>query len=100
LCSCSVATFPGRTSPADVLAASSGVTVGIEVLDSRYHDYKFTMADVVADNTSAGRFAVGPPVDPQGIDLDLVGVVLTECEPQHWFVGGETLADLRASGRR
>jgi 2-keto-4-pentenoate hydratase len=61
---------------AEVLAASSGVAVGIEVLDSRYHDYKFTMADVVADNTSAGRFVVGAPVDPQGIDLDLVGVVL------------------------
>ena len=29
-----------------------------------------------------------------------IRVVLTECEPQHWFVGGETLADLRASGRR
>ena len=32
---------------ADVLAASSGVAVGIEVLDSRYRDYKFTMPDVV-----------------------------------------------------
>ena len=61
---------------ADVIAASSGVAVGIEVLDSRYRDYKFTMADVVADNTSAGRFVVGTPVPPAGIDLRLVGVVL------------------------
>ena len=60
----------------DVLAASSGVAVGIEVLDSRYRDYKFTMADVVADNTSAGRFVVGTPVPLAGIDLRLVGVVL------------------------
>jgi len=61
---------------ADVLAASSGVAVGIEVLDSRYRDYRFTMADVVADNTSAGRYVVGPPVPPTGLDLRLAGVVL------------------------
>lgn len=60
----------------DVLAATSGVAVGIEVLDSRYRDYAFTMADVTADNTSAGRFVVGTPVPPAGIDLRLVGVVL------------------------
>lgn len=60
----------------DVLAATSGVAVGIEVLDSRYRDYSFTMADVTADNTSAGRFVVGTPVPPAGIDLRLVGVVL------------------------
>ena len=60
----------------DVLAATSGVAVGIEVLDSRYRDYKFSMADVVADNTSAGRFVVGTPVPAAGIDLRLVGVVL------------------------
>ena len=60
----------------DVLAATSGVAVGIEVLDSRYRDYRFTMADVVADNTSAGRFVVGTPVPAAGIDLRLVGVVL------------------------
>jgi 2-keto-4-pentenoate hydratase len=34
------------------------------------------MADVVADNTSAGRFLVGTPVPAAGIDLRLVGVVL------------------------
>jgi 2-keto-4-pentenoate hydratase len=61
---------------AEVIAASAGVAVGIEVLDSRYADYRFTMADVVADNTSAARYVVGEPVSPQGIDLRMVGVVL------------------------
>jgi len=65
-----------HVSAADVLGASSGVAVGIEVLDSRYAGYDFTMADVVADNTSASRFVVGTPVPPAGIDLRLVGVVL------------------------
>jgi 2-keto-4-pentenoate hydratase len=31
---------------------------------------------IVADNASAGRFVVGTPVSPVGIDLRLVGVVL------------------------
>ncbi|MGH3436170.1 MAG: 2-keto-4-pentenoate hydratase [Sciscionella sp.] len=60
----------------DVLAATAGVTVGIEIIDSRYRDYRFTMPDVVADNASAGRFVIGAPVPAAGIDLRLVGVVL------------------------
>jgi 2-oxo-3-hexenedioate decarboxylase len=58
-----------------VLRATAGVAVGIEIIDSRYQDYRFTMPDVVADNSSAGRFVVGSPVSPDGIDLRLVGVV-------------------------
>src|SRR4051812_15432016 len=61
---------------ADVLAATAGLAVGIEILDSRFRDYRFTMADVVADNTSASRFLVGTPVPPAGIDVRLVGVLL------------------------
>src|SRR3984957_10674229 len=61
---------------ADVLAATSHVAAGIEILDSRFLDYRFTMPDVIADNTSAGRFIVGAPVPVDGIDLRLAGVVL------------------------
>src|SRR5256884_1675988 len=59
-----------------VLAATAAVAVGIEVLDSRYTDYKFTMPDVVADNTSAGRYVVGSAVPAAGLDLRVLGVVL------------------------
>jgi 2-keto-4-pentenoate hydratase len=61
---------------AQVLAATAGVAPAIEVLDSRFHDYRFTMPDVVADNASAARFVLGAPVPATGIDLRLVGVVL------------------------
>ncbi|MEO8889848.1 MAG: fumarylacetoacetate hydrolase family protein [Jatrophihabitantaceae bacterium] len=60
----------------DVLAATAAVAAGIEIIDSRYQDYRFTMPDVVADNSSAGRFVLGTPVPVAGIDLRLVGVVL------------------------
>lgn len=35
-----------------------------------------------------------------GAKRESVRVVLTECEPDNWFVGGESLAALRASGKR
>ena len=35
-----------------------------------------------------------------GAPRESIRVVLTECDPEHWFVGGETLADRRASGKR
>jgi len=60
---------------AQVLAACSGVAVGVEILDSRYRDDTITAADAVADNTSAGRYVVGAAVNANGIDLRLVGVV-------------------------
>ncbi len=66
---------PAVTSSA-VIAATASVAVGIEILDSRYRDYKFTMADVVADNTSASRYLVGTAVPAAGIDLRLLGVIL------------------------
>jgi 2-keto-4-pentenoate hydratase len=61
---------------ADVLRATDAVAVAMEVLDSRFLDYRFTMPDVVADNSSFGRYVVGDWVDPRGVDLRLVGVVL------------------------
>jgi 2-oxo-3-hexenedioate decarboxylase len=42
-----------------VLAATDFVLPGIEVIDSRYRDFKFDLKSVVADNTSAARFVIG-----------------------------------------
>ncbi|MBY4594692.1 2-oxo-3-hexenedioate decarboxylase [Ottowia caeni] len=62
---------------ATVLAASDVVLPGIEVIDSRYRDFKFDLKSVVADNTSAARFVVGGrAVDARSVDLRTTGVVL------------------------
>ena len=62
---------------ASVLAASDVVLPGIEVIDSRYRDFKFDLKSVVADNTSASRFVVGgQAVDARSVDLRTTGVVL------------------------
>jgi 2-oxo-3-hexenedioate decarboxylase len=63
-----------RVSATEVLGATEAVCPALEILDSRYPDYKFTLPDVVADNTSAGRFVLGATLTrPVGIDLRLVG---------------------------
>jgi 2-oxo-3-hexenedioate decarboxylase len=68
---------PGVTAH-HVLAATEAIGCGLEVIDSRYAAFKFTLADVVADNTSAARFVLGerrvPPTDIP--DLSLVGCVI------------------------
>jgi 4-oxalocrotonate tautomerase len=47
-----------------------------------------------------GEKVTAAVADAVGAPAESVRVVVTECEPEHWFVGGESLADLRASGRR
>nr|WP_319565329.1 2-oxo-3-hexenedioate decarboxylase [uncultured Rhodoferax sp.] len=60
-----------------VLAATDFVLPGIEVIDSRYRDFKFDLKSVVADNTSAARFVVGgQPMNVSDCDLRTVGVVM------------------------
>lgn len=38
--------------------------------------------------------------DAIGAKPETIRVVLRECEPEHWFVGGESMAALRAAGKR
>ncbi|WP_098956791.1 2-hydroxymuconate tautomerase [Pseudonocardia sp. N23] len=51
------------------------------------------LAALGAAVTAAVEESIGAP-------REAVRVVVNECEPELWFVGGESLADLRASGRR
>ncbi|WP_440086704.1 2-keto-4-pentenoate hydratase [Streptosporangium sp. LJ11] len=63
-------------SPGDALApgAIAAVATGVEVIDSRYEDFRFSLPDVIADNTSAAGYAVGPwqPYDPSRWNLGVV----------------------------
>ncbi|MGW4060145.1 2-keto-4-pentenoate hydratase [Amycolatopsis sp. NPDC004747] len=67
---------PGVTA-ATALAAVDRVYGGIEVIDSRYKDYRFTLPDAVADNGSSAYFSVGPVgVPPAALDLSLEAALL------------------------
>jgi 2-oxo-3-hexenedioate decarboxylase len=61
-----------------VLAATEAVLAAVDVLDSRYEDFRFTLPDVVADNASAGRFLLGPVAltPAEAGDLRLLGCAL------------------------
>lgn len=61
-----------------VLAATEAVFAAVDVLDSRYTDFRFRLPDVIADNASAGAFLLGPAaVQPGDLeDLRLLGCVL------------------------
>lgn len=67
---------PGVT-PADVIAATRYVCCGLEIVDTRYADASFTAIDVIADNTAQANVVMGPVMlDPEGLDLSLVGMLL------------------------
>lgn len=60
---------PGVTA-GDALDATEQIVGGIEVIDSRYEAFSFTLPDVIADNTSAARVTVGADgIGPGEADL-------------------------------
>ncbi len=60
-----------------VLAATDFVLPALEVIDSRYENFKFDFPSVVADNSSSARFVLGGRSRAvEDIDLRTLGVVL------------------------
>lgn len=68
---------PGITT-LDVLRATEYVFPAIEIIDSRYENFNFTLPDVIADNTSAAGAVFGTYLrKPDELELDVVGVTLS-----------------------
>jgi 2-oxo-3-hexenedioate decarboxylase len=62
---------------ADVLAATELVVPAVEIIDSRYKDFKFDLTSVQADNSSSTRFVVGShAAKPEDFDWSTIGVVM------------------------
>jgi len=67
----------GPVTPAQALLAVEGVCAALEIIDSRYRDFKFTLPDVVADNTSAVLFVLGDILQPaEAVNLGNLGIVM------------------------
>ncbi|GAB3568234.1 fumarylacetoacetate hydrolase family protein [Amycolatopsis endophytica] len=66
---------PGVTA-ATAMEAVSRVYGGLEIIDSRYSDFRFSAADTIADNASSSVFRVGPVGIAPGIDLSLEACLL------------------------
>ena len=66
----------GVVTPVQALAAVEAVAVAMEIIDSRYERFKFSLSDVVADNASSSGVVIGPWHAPD-IDFSNLGLVLS-----------------------
>lgn len=62
--------FGENVTEEEVINATDYVLPAMEIIDSRYKNFSFSLADVVADNASSVRFVLGAEkVDPKQVDL-------------------------------
>lgn len=60
----------------DVLDATAFIAPAMEIIDSRYRNFDFTLADVIADNSSSSRYLIGEKFyQVDNVDLRLMGMV-------------------------
>jgi 2-oxo-3-hexenedioate decarboxylase len=71
----------GPVTPEEAMAAVGKIHAALEIIDSRYKDFKFTLIDVVADNASSIHFVLGDegPADLDISDLEMSLWVNGEC---------------------
>lgn len=65
----------GKVTPLAALAAVAGIAPALEIIDSRYENFKFSLTDVVADNSSSSALVVGPWSSPS-LDFSNLGMIL------------------------
>ncbi|HEY1609315.1 MAG TPA: fumarylacetoacetate hydrolase family protein [Paraburkholderia sp.] len=63
-----------ETGPA-ALAAVEAIAPALEIIDSRYRDFRFNLPEVIADNASSSGFVIGAWSDPK-TDFSNLGLVL------------------------
>lgn len=69
----------GPITAVEALEAVEWVVAALEVIDSRYEDFKFTLPDVVADNASSTAFYLGEERrDPHELELGNLGMVMSQ----------------------
>lgn len=65
----------GRVTPMQAMEAVEAIAPALEIIDSRYEDFKFSLPDVVADNASSSGFVTGAWQLPE-FDFGNLGLVL------------------------
>ena len=66
----------GIVTPLQALGAVEAVAVAMEIIDSRYENFKFSLSDVVADNCSSSGLAVGAWHAPE-MDFSNLGLIMS-----------------------
>jgi len=65
----------GSVTLAEAMSSVEAVAPALEIIDSRYVDFKFSLADVIADNCSSAGFVVGAWRTPR-FDYSNLGLVM------------------------
>ncbi|WP_414444450.1 2-keto-4-pentenoate hydratase [Burkholderia sp. 22PA0106] len=65
----------GDVTGPQALAAVEAIAPALEIIDSRYRDFKFTLPEVIADNASSSGFVIGAWRDPK-TDFSNLGLTL------------------------
>jgi 2-oxo-3-hexenedioate decarboxylase len=69
----------GPVTAAQALNATALVFPAVEIIDSRFANFRFGLTDVIADNTSAARVVFGSiSALPTELDLRLIGMVYSK----------------------
>jgi 2-oxo-3-hexenedioate decarboxylase len=66
----------GDVTGPEALAAVEAIAPALEIIDSRYKDFKFNLPEVIADNASSSAFVIGPWADPRRADFGNLGLAL------------------------
>jgi len=65
----------GNVTLSEVIAATEAVAPALEIIDSRYDNFKFSLEDVVADNCSSTGFTIGAWQSAE-TDISNLGMVM------------------------
>lgn len=83
----------GDVSRAEAFAAVEAVAPALEILDSRYRDFRFSLADVVADNSSSAAFVLGAWQPPPAALAELSIVMSFNDEPVQRGSSADVMGD-------
>jgi 2-oxo-3-hexenedioate decarboxylase len=85
--------LPGEVSETEAHAALAGIAPALELIDSRYENFRFSLSDVVADNSSSSAFVVGPWSDPFSDLTDLAFTMAIDGEAKQTGSSAAILGD-------
>jgi 2-oxo-3-hexenedioate decarboxylase len=66
----------GNVSIPEAMASVEAVAPALEIIDSRYENFKFSLADVVADNASSNGYVIGKWSAPEE-SVENLGIVMS-----------------------
>ncbi|RKE38641.1 2-oxo-3-hexenedioate decarboxylase [Paraburkholderia sp. BL23I1N1] len=66
----------GHVSLPEALEAVEAIAPALEIIDSRFDNFRFSLSDVIADNASSSGYVIGPWQDPRQ-DFSNLGLVMS-----------------------